>query len=99
LLRFIAKNALALSSHSHYKTYQLQVLIDNYITTNDTSGIFNKLSEVVGLKMEKIQGSDGLMGKRKIAILNIDSILNKTFLSQERSHSACYSKFKIGLYI
>jgi hypothetical protein len=31
----------------------------------------------VGLKMAKIQGSDGLMGKRKIAILNLDSILNK----------------------
>jgi hypothetical protein len=31
----------------------------------------------LGLKMAKIQGSDGLIGKRKIAILNIDSILNK----------------------
>jgi hypothetical protein len=27
--------------------------------------------------MAKIQGSDGLMGKCKIAIFNIDSILNK----------------------
>jgi hypothetical protein len=27
--------------------------------------------------MAKIQGSDGRMDKRKIAILNIDSILNK----------------------
>jgi hypothetical protein len=26
--------------------------------------------------MAKIQGSDGLQGKREIAILNIDSILN-----------------------
>jgi hypothetical protein len=31
----------------------------------------------VGLKMAKIQGLDGLIGKRKIAILNIDSILKK----------------------
>jgi hypothetical protein len=29
--------------------------------------------------MAKIQGSDGLMGKRKIAILNIDSILSNFF--------------------
>jgi hypothetical protein len=29
--------------------------------------------------MTKIQGSDGLMGKRKIAIMNIDSILNNFF--------------------
>jgi hypothetical protein len=29
--------------------------------------------------MVKIQGSNGLMGKRKYAILNIDSILNNFF--------------------
>jgi hypothetical protein len=32
--------------------------------------------------MAKIQGSGGLIGKRKIAILNIDSILNNFLLSQ-----------------
>jgi uncharacterized membrane protein YcaP (DUF421 family) len=32
--------------------------------------------------MAKIQCSDGLMGKRKIAILNISSILNNIFLGQ-----------------
>jgi hypothetical protein len=49
--------------------------------------------------MAKIQGSDGLMGKRKIAILNIDSILNKFFLGQVRCQSACYKKFRMGLYV
>jgi hypothetical protein len=33
----------------------------------------------IGLKMVKIQCSDGPMGKRKIAILNIYSILNNFF--------------------
>jgi hypothetical protein len=32
--------------------------------------------KIVGLKMAKIQGSDGRMDKCKIAILNIDSILD-----------------------
>jgi hypothetical protein len=39
-------------------------------------------SKILSLKMAKIQGSDGLMGKRKIAILNIDSILNHFFLAK-----------------
>jgi hypothetical protein len=43
--------------------------------------------------MAEIQGSDGLVGKRKIAILNIDSIFNNIFLS------AYYNKFKMGLYV
>jgi hypothetical protein len=30
--------------------------------------------------MAKIQGSDGLLGKREVAILNIDSILNNFFV-------------------
>jgi hypothetical protein len=38
--------------------------------------------------MAKIQDSDGLIGKRKIAILNIDSILNNFVLGQVRCHSA-----------
>jgi hypothetical protein len=50
-------------------------------------------------QMAKIQGSDGLMGKRKIAILNIDSILNKKNLGQVRCQSYCYKKFKMGLYV
>jgi hypothetical protein len=33
----------------------------------------------VGLKMAKMQGSNGLMGNSKIAILNIYSILNNFF--------------------
>jgi hypothetical protein len=45
--------------------------------------------------MTKIQGSDGLMGKRRIAILNIDSIMNNFFLGK----SACHNKFKMGLYV
>jgi hypothetical protein len=49
--------------------------------------------------MAKIQGSDELIGKRKIATLNIDSILNKFFLGQVRCQSACYNKFKMGLYV
>jgi hypothetical protein len=57
------------------------------------------LLKFLALKMAKIQGSDGLMGKRKIAILNIDSILNKCFLGQMRCQSACYNKFKMGLYV
>jgi hypothetical protein len=44
--------------------------------------------------MAKIQCSDGLMGKRKIAILNIDYILNKFFSGQVRCQSACYNKSK-----
>jgi hypothetical protein len=32
--------------------------------------------KIVGLKMAKRKGSDGRKDKRKIAILNIDSILN-----------------------
>jgi hypothetical protein len=88
--------------------FKFWILIENYITTNDTSDkFFDKLSissgielelepsrfkgdfknqtcqllnfKLIGLKMAKIQGSDGLMGKRKIAILNIDSILNNFF--------------------
>jgi hypothetical protein len=43
--------------------------------------------EIVGKKMVKIQGSDGRMDKRKIAILNIDSILNKNFFGPNESHS------------
>jgi hypothetical protein len=42
--------------------------------------------------MAKIQGTDGLMGKRKIAI---DTILNKFFLGQVRCQSAYYNKFKL----
>jgi hypothetical protein len=49
--------------------------------------------------MEKILGSDGLIGKRKIAILNIYSILIKFFLGRVRWQSACYNKFKTGLYV
>jgi hypothetical protein len=49
--------------------------------------------------MAKIQCSGGLMGKRKIAILYFDSILNKFFLGQVRCQSAFYNKFKIGLYV
>jgi hypothetical protein len=48
--------------------------------------------------MAKKQGSDGWMFKRKIVILNIDSILNKCFLNQLKCHIACYGKFKIGLH-
>jgi hypothetical protein len=59
--------------------------------------------ECLGLKMAKIQGSDGLIylyiGKRKIAILNIDSILNNYFLGQMRFRSACYNKLKMGLHV
>jgi hypothetical protein len=32
--------------------------------------------KIVGLKMAKIQCADGQMDNRKIAILNIDSVLN-----------------------
>jgi hypothetical protein len=39
-------------------------------------------------KMAKIQGSDELMKKRKIAILNIDSILNKKNLGRKKCQSA-----------
>jgi hypothetical protein len=53
----------------------------------------------VGSKMVKKQGSDGLMGKRKIATLNIDSILNIIFLGRVRCQSASYNKFNIGLYV
>jgi hypothetical protein len=53
----------------------------------------------LGSKMAKIQGSDGLMGKRKIAILNIASILNKFFFGQLRCQSACYNNSKMGLYV
>jgi hypothetical protein len=53
----------------------------------------------VGLKMAKIQGSDGLMGKRETSILNIDSILNKFFPGQLRCWSACYNNFKMGLNV
>jgi hypothetical protein len=49
--------------------------------------------------MAKIQGSDGLIGKRKIAILNIDSSLNKFSLGQVRCQSACYNMLKMGLYV
>jgi hypothetical protein len=50
--------------------------------------------------MTKIQGSDGLTGKHKIAILNIDSILNKKNLGQVKClQSACYNKSKMGLYV
>jgi hypothetical protein len=49
--------------------------------------------------MEKILGLYGLIGKRKIAILNIDSILNKKNLGQVRCQSTCYNKFKMGLYV
>jgi hypothetical protein len=48
--------------------------------------------------MAKTQGSDGLMGKRKIAILNIDSILNNFILGRVRCQSACYNESKMGLY-
>jgi hypothetical protein len=37
------------------------------------------------------------MGKRKIAIFNIDSIFNK--LGRVRCQIACYNKFKMGLYV
>jgi hypothetical protein len=47
--------------------------------------------------MAKIQDSDGWMVKRKIAILNIGSILNKKNLSQPKYHSASYDIFKIGI--
>jgi hypothetical protein len=36
--------------------------------------------KILGLKMTKIQGSDGRMDKCKIAILNIDSILKRIIL-------------------
>jgi hypothetical protein len=49
--------------------------------------------------MAKLQGTDGLMGKRKIAILNVDSILNKFFLGEVGCQSSCYKKFKMGLYV
>jgi hypothetical protein len=55
------------------------------IKSSDVSLVVIKFSikiqnlKFVGLKMAKIQGSDGLMGKRNLAILNIDSILNKKF--------------------
>jgi hypothetical protein len=39
------------------------------------------------------------MWKRKIAILKIDSILNKIDLGQVRCQSDCYKKFKMGLYV
>jgi hypothetical protein len=55
--------------------------------------------EFLDLKLAKKQGLDGLIGKRKIAILNIDSILNKFFLSQVKCQSACYKKLKMGLYV
>jgi hypothetical protein len=37
--------------------------------------------KIIGLKMAKIQGSDGQIDKRKIAILNIDSVLNWIILN------------------
>jgi hypothetical protein len=49
--------------------------------------------------MAKIQGPDGLMGKRKIAILKIDAILNKIVLGQMMCQSDCYKRFKMGLYV
>jgi hypothetical protein len=58
-------------------------LIDNYSKKRRRVIYFyivfykNPKFKFVGLKMAKIQASDGLMGKRNIAILNIDSILNK----------------------
>jgi hypothetical protein len=48
--------------------------------------------------MAKTQGSDGLMGTREIAILNIDSF-EYFFLGQASCQSACYNKFKMGLYV
>jgi hypothetical protein len=39
------------------------------------------------------------MGESKIAILNIDFILNNFFFNQVRCQSACYNKFKMGLYV
>jgi hypothetical protein len=49
--------------------------------------------------MAKIQGSDGLTRKRKIAILNIYSILINFFLGRVSCQSACYKKSKMGLYV
>jgi hypothetical protein len=43
--------------------------------------------------MTKMQGSDGLIGKRNIAILN------KKNLAQMKCQSACYNKLKMGLYV
>jgi hypothetical protein len=40
------------------------------------SSLRNQHLKIVGLKMAKIQGSDGRIDKGKIAILNIDSILD-----------------------
>jgi hypothetical protein len=54
---------------------------------------------VDGIKMAKIQGSDELMGKRKIAFLNIESILNKQNLGRVRCQSASYKKCKMGSYV
>jgi hypothetical protein len=39
------------------------------------------------------------MGKRKIAILKIDSILNNFFLGWIRCQSACYNNFKMGINV
>jgi hypothetical protein len=57
--------------------------------------VFYQNPKFIGLKMAKIQWSDGLMGKGKIDILNIDSILNN--LGRVKCQSACYNKSKISL--
>jgi hypothetical protein len=49
--------------------------------------------------MAKIQGSDGLMRKRKIAIEYLFHFELKNFLGQKRCQSAWYDKFKMGLYV
>jgi hypothetical protein len=54
----------------------------------------------VNLKMAKIQGLDGLMGKREIAILSIGFILiDFLFWVKKKCQSACYNKLKMGLYV
>jgi hypothetical protein len=50
-------------------TFKFWILIENYITTNEKSGFL-----ISCLKVSLKMATDGLMGKRKIAILNIDSI-------------------------
>jgi hypothetical protein len=50
--------------------------------------------KIVGSKMEKIQGSDGRKDKRKIAILNIDFILNSIILSQRNMEVLIFSNPK-----
>jgi hypothetical protein len=51
--------------------------------------------KIVGLKMVKIQGSDGRRDKRKTAFLNIDSILNLIILGLRK---CLIFKAKMGLY-